>query len=129
MPLIENPTADLLKRITSYHNVRQGAIASNLANANTPGYRAFDLVLRESVDATSRLEPKRTDPRHLALDGMLDRIGADIERSGRPARLDGNNVSLEEESLKLTHNRLMYTTGMELLERWNTLSRIARELR
>ena len=108
--------------------MRHAAIASNIANANTPGYRAFDVMLSDRVNA-GRLEPKRTNPLHMGLDGQLDRIGAEIERSRRPAGLDGNNVSIEEETLKMTHNRLMYTTGMELLDRWNTLSRIARELR
>jgi flagellar basal-body rod protein FlgB len=129
MPLIDNPTADLLKRVATYHNVRQGSIASNIANANTPGYRSFDVVLNDRLSSAARLEPHKTNPRHLALDDQLDRIGADIERSRRPGRLDGNNVSIEDETLKLTHNRLMYSTGMELLERWNSLSRIAREIR
>ena len=65
MPLIENPTSDVLKRVTSFHNVRQATIASNIANANTPGYRAFDLILSDRVNA-GRLEPKRTNPRHMA---------------------------------------------------------------
>ncbi len=128
MPLIENPTSDVLKRVTSFHNVRQATIASNIANANTPGYRAFDLILSDRVSA-GRLEPKRTNPLHMGLDGQLDRIGAEIERSRRPAGLDGNNVSIEEETLKMTHNRLMYTAAVELYERWGTLSQIARDIR
>ncbi len=128
MPLIENPTSDLLKRVTSYHTVRQAAIASNIANANTPGYRAFDVMLSDRVSA-GRLEPRKTNPLHMALDGQLDRIGAEIERSRRPAGLDGNNVSMEEETLRMTHNRLMYSAAVELYERWGTLSQIARDIR
>ncbi len=128
MPLIENPTSDVLKRVTSFHNVRQATIASNIANANTPGYRAFDLILSDRVSA-GRLEPKRTNPRHMVLDGQLDRIGAAVERSRRPAGLDGNNVSIEQEMLKMTHNRMMYTAAVELFERWGTLSQLAREIR
>ena len=121
MPLIQDPTSKLIEQVLGFRNLRHDVIASNIANANTPGYRAFDVMLSDRVSA-GRLEPRKTNPLHMALDGQLDRIGAEIERSRRPAGLDGNNVSMEEETLRMTHNRLMYSAAVELYERWGTLS-------
>ncbi len=36
---------------------------------------------------------------------------------------------MEEETLRMTHNRLMYSAAVELYERWGTLSQIARDIR
>jgi flagellar basal-body rod protein FlgB len=129
MPLIENPTAARLKRVLEYHNKRHDVIASNVANANTPGYRAFDLVLKKELDGGRPLEPSRNDPRHLSLNAELTRIPAKLEQSDAPGRLDGNNVSLEQEFLRMVENRTRYEAGMELLDRWGALNRIAREVR
>jgi flagellar basal-body rod protein FlgB len=129
MPLIDNPTAARLERVLAYHNERHDVLASNVANASTPGYRGFDLVLRKELDAGGSLEPRRSDPRHQSLDQKLSRIPAELERSNAPARLDGNNVSLEQEFLRMLENRVRYETGMELLDRWKALGRIAREVR
>jgi flagellar basal-body rod protein FlgB len=129
MPLIENPTIDRLKRVLEFHNKRHDVLTSNIANASTPGYRAFDLVLKKELDAGKSLEPKRTDPRHQTLNAQLSRIPAELERSDAPGRLDGNNVSLEQEFLRMVENRTRYEAGMELLDRWSALNRIARELR
>jgi flagellar basal-body rod protein FlgB len=129
MPLIENPTIDRLKRVLEFHNKRHDVLTSNIANASTPGYRAFDLVLKKELDAGKPLEPKRTDPRHQTLNAKLSRIPAELERSDAPGRLDGNNVSLEQEFLRMVENRTRYEAGMELLDRWSALNRLARETR
>ena len=50
MGLIDNPLASVLEKVLAYHSRRHDVIASNIANANTPGYTAFDLVLRQRLD-------------------------------------------------------------------------------
>ena len=129
MPLIEDPTAAGLKRVLEFHNKRHDVLTSNIANANTPGYRAFDLVLKKELDAAKPREPSRSDPRHLSLNAELARIPAKLEQSDAPGRLDGNNVSLEQEFLRMIENRTRYEAGMELLDRWAALNRVARETR
>ncbi len=129
MALIDNPTSDLLNRVLAYHDLKHGVISANVANASTPGYRAFDLVLREKLGSPKPLAPKRTHPLHIALNPKLDETGALLQRSKAPARLDGNNVSMEQEFLKLLENRALYQAGMELLDRWGGLGRMAREIR
>ena len=129
MALISNPLSDVLEQVLAFHNERQRLISSNIANANTPGYRAFDVVLRDRMSQSGSIAPRLSNSRHLAMDGGLERMGADIVRSDAPARLDGNNVSLEDEFVKLMDNRMRYQAIFELMDRWGGLTPIARELR
>ncbi len=129
MPLIEDPASKLLDQVLAFRNLRHDVIASNIANANTPGYKAFDVILRERVGAMKPIEPKRTHPRHMTQSESASPGGLRFERSREPARLDGNNVSLDLELGKLMENRVMYEVGMELMDRWGSLKTIAREVR
>jgi flagellar basal-body rod protein FlgB len=129
MELIPNPLKTALERVLGFHDARHEVIASNLANANTPGYTAFDLVLRERLGESGPLAPARSDARHLAESPELEAAGARRVASREPARLDGNNVYLEQEFTRLVDNRMRYQALVELLDRWNGLGSIARELR
>jgi len=130
MPLIKDPVTNLLKQALGFANLRQDVIASNIANANTPGYKAFDLVLRSSMGAPASLEPIRSSQRHMAMDATPSSpSGAHVERSREPGRLDGNNVNLDEELMKMLENRVNYRAAMEFYDRWGKLKQVARQLR
>jgi len=79
--------------------------AANMANIDTPGYRTvgmdFETEMREaiaSLDQDKASEPVRVQ----AVDGLI-------------ARPDGNNVSMERESLNLAEAQLKFKTGVALL--------------
>jgi flagellar basal-body rod protein FlgB len=115
--------------VLQYRDQRHDVIAANIANANTPGYRAFDLVLSDALGGGAPLALTRTDPRHIAPEGRSTSFGGQTVASNAPPRLDGNNVSLDSEFIKLTENRIMYQTAFELHDKLKSLSRAARELR
>jgi len=129
MPLIPNPAFNVLEHVLQYRNHRHDVISANVANANTPGYRAFDLVLNQTLGASSPLDLARNDPRHISPAPVATSTGTDTVRSNAPGRLDGNNVSLESEFIKLTENRIMYQTAFEVRDKLGSLSRAAREVR
>jgi len=129
MPLIPNPTTGLIEHVLRYRNHRHDVLASNLANANTPGYRAFDLQLSIHGSGPEPITLRTSNPRHVqgsSAGGPLPGIST-VSRA--PARLDGNNVDSDTEFLKLTENRLMYQTAFELYETFGGLTRLAREVR
>ena len=90
--------------IASQHSrwlsVRQATIAQNIANANTPGYKAADVAPFESTLASTQLAMAQSSPMHM---GPAGRDPSDPE-----AREDvswefvhsGNNVSLEQQLIK-----------------------------
>ncbi|MCP4006705.1 MAG: flagellar basal body rod protein FlgB [bacterium] len=129
MPLIENPLSTVLEQVLRHQNARQDAIASNIANANTPGYKSFDLVMRESSERMAPIAPRQSSSRHMSESQAMDNAGSRIVRSDAPARLDGNNVSMEEEFMKMTENRMRYQAIFEMMDKWGGLMPIAREVR
>ncbi|MEX1023043.1 MAG: flagellar basal body rod protein FlgB [Dehalococcoidia bacterium] len=103
---------------------RQGAIASNVANVDTPGYArrevTFEDALRLQVDSSSsRL--RTTDARHFttALASAEANGSAGRTRDVVSERNDANNVNIDEEMLLLVDTQLRFqalsqTTGRRI---------------
>ena len=90
-------------------------LAANIANRETPNYRAQDLVFeKELMEAYHSDQPgplKTSDPRHF--DGVrrqaIDKVNGQQVNSHSPdPRMDGNTVNLDKEMMKLAENQLMY---------------------
>jgi flagellar basal-body rod protein FlgB len=82
---------------------RQRVIADNIANIETPGYRAgrvlFEDTLRSAVNA-----------------GTPAQATADVEQSLEPTRLNGNNVNLDHETLANVDTGLRYQLMLRALD-------------
>lgn len=77
--------------------LRQSALAQNIANANTPGYR------REDVDFHSALQQAMGNGE------SPDQIQFSVQQDpSAPMRADGNSVDIDSESAKLAENGLEY---------------------
>jgi len=93
---------DALRRQMAIAAARQAVAAGNLANVNTPGYRA------RAVDFTSALERElgggisltQTTSGHQAAE--TDAAAGTQEIEGLPARRDGNTVQIDRELLEMT---------------------------
>ena len=103
MNWIESPTMQRVEHYLDLVTFRHELISSNLANVDTPGYHTQD------VDFDS--EMRRADQR---LEG--DPVAPHVEEvKGLIERPDGNNVSLERETMGLAQVQLQYRAGVELL--------------
>ena len=89
---------------------RHKVILSNIANADTPNYRAKDLAFKEQV---KRIPLKTTNPKHIksVSEGKF-RI---VEVKRKLVGNDRNNVSIEEEMAKLAQNRIAYEVYMRMI--------------
>jgi flagellar basal-body rod protein FlgB len=125
-------TVRVLEKSMSLRMMRQGLLASNIANVETPNYRALDIDFQatmakllektEKTQTFSPLELQQTDPRHFDPQGVS---GAEKERtrehivfqaSDSPAiGNDNNSVSLETELAKSQQNSLLYSVTTQLL--------------
>jgi flagellar basal-body rod protein FlgB len=88
---------------------RHKVILSNIANADTPNYRAKDVVMEE--ESAGKL--KITRERHISPKSREGFRVIEIQR--RLVGNDFNNVSLEEEMAKLTQNRIAYEAYMRMI--------------
>jgi flagellar basal-body rod protein FlgB len=91
---------NLISRHNQWLSVRQAAIAGNIANANTPTFRAQDVQPFEMAVEQARLSMAATQRGHL-LSGPPDAPATELRREAPwETSLSGNNVSLEQELLK-----------------------------
>jgi flagellar basal-body rod protein FlgB len=103
MSLIDTPTMQKLSEYLDLAAFRQTLITSNLANVDTPGYRTRDIDFEgEMQRAEGRIS---SDPPQLRA----------FEVAGLMERPDGNNVSLDRESMLLARTQLQFRLGVELL--------------
>ncbi len=78
---------------------RQSVVARNVANADTPGYRAADLTgFAQTWRNGAAGDLRATRPDHLPRIGWQD--GGRLIADDAPASPNGNTVTLEEEMLK-----------------------------
>lgn len=98
---------------------RQEVIAANVANADTPGYKArrmdFEDVLKESFPASGELPMARTSGQHLPTpyagpwEGEVHEVETPIPKGDR------NSVDLEQEMARQSANQLLYNYAIQSL--------------
>ncbi len=91
---------------------RQNAVAQNVANADTPGYRALDVPSFAETYQDERTTPMRaTRAGHL---GAANRVNVAMEPDPDAAAMspDGNSVSLEDEMVKSAEVQRAHTLAL-----------------
>jgi flagellar basal-body rod protein FlgB len=79
-------------------SARQKLVASNIANADTPGYKTRDLDFAAELSrASAGLQP------------------APVEIAGLQVKNDGNNVSIDREARLLSENAMRFNVASNLL--------------
>lgn len=100
---------------------RREAVAGNIANIDTPGYRRrevnFEVELRRAMGGDSRTL-RTTDARHIASSRAAP-AGFGVERVQElvSSRRDGNTVSIDEEMVLLSETQLRYQAATTALGR------------
>lgn len=110
--------------------MRLKAIANNIANVNTPGYKRievnFESELRKALDPRV-LQGARTNGNHMTI-GRPD-LGTLRPEAYRPndPTLPGqvNNVDIDMEMAKLAENQILFQAGVKMLSDRNSVLRSA----
>jgi flagellar basal-body rod protein FlgB len=88
------------------HAHRQQLIASNIANADTPGYKARDI---DFAAALRNAEATQGKPPMPALPGEKAPLGAEVlYRSAVQRSIDGNTVDMDVERAQFADNAVRY---------------------
>jgi flagellar basal-body rod protein FlgB len=120
----------LLSKRAAWLGARQGVLAQNLANADTPGFRPIDLVPFERSLAVSRPVPApalaRTAPAHLPGTAPARPDEPRGRRTGSwEVAPSGNAVVLEEQMEKLARTQLEHQLATSLYSRHVAMLRTA----
>lgn len=103
---------------------RSELINSNIANAETPGYRAigydFEQQLQSILDHNKTTSLKATDPNHRIHPNVTADAHVDPDVYVEPSESvthDGNTVDVDQQMAKLAQNQLLYRMTVETINR------------
>ncbi len=101
----------ILEHLIHLSNLRHAVIVSNIANADTPGYRAKDLKFDQLV-SDELLELKTTCPDHIKSVNLA--LSDEVETDSGQQWADKNNVELDMEVAKMTENALLFQAALHM---------------
>lgn len=127
MDLDKIPLLAVIKSRMSYVNQRQHLISENVANANTPNYAPHDLkaftfeaALKAQSGPALGMTPVSTAVTNAGhMEGKERPATGPWKPEDAPdseARLDGNQVVLEDEMMKMTTSKLDYDTAVSFYQ-------------
>jgi flagellar basal-body rod protein FlgB len=108
----------------SLRSTRQQVLASNIANADTPNYKARDIDFASALDGVlKRTTPPAgvlatTDPAHKPMGQTADLLpdGTPLMyRTAKQPSIDGNTVDMDVERNQFTDNAVRYEAGITLI--------------
>lgn len=146
--VLSSTTFRALRRGLDFLARREQLSAENIANVDTPGYKARALDFESQLDQIVNPRPPRlvsTDPRHFGGPGEVKLVNTSAEhlpvvgKSNEPrpefldplsARVDENTVDLDREMALLAETQLAFATFTRLLTtRLDTIRTVVRDVR
>ena len=99
---------------------RAELLASNLANADTPNYKARDIDFKQALqqaEAGTAVAPmKQTNAKHLQADGFTDGTSSELlYRNPLQPSVDGNTVDSQQEKAQFIQNAMQYQASLNFL--------------
>jgi Flagellar basal body protein len=130
MGLMDMPVFSALTDKMRWHQARQGLLAENVANAETPGYRGrdlkqYDFSERTGMASAASVATLATQPMHFSVSsGEGGAFGAQRMASFEITP-EGNGVTLEDEMMKVTTNMMDYQAATTLYQKSIRILRVA----
>jgi flagellar basal-body rod protein FlgB len=112
MPIFNDPTISALTRFLDVSVFRSELVMSNMANIDTPGYRTRDLNFSQEMQRAVGEDGTSANNGNLNY-ALFTPISRPVQ--GLMERPDGNNVSMERESLLLADTQMRFNAGVQLL--------------
>jgi flagellar basal-body rod protein FlgB len=123
MAITDIPIFSMLRTKMQYAQERQRVLAENVANADTPNYRARDLKAPKFPDPTEmalatppRIALAQTEGGHISGLGGTSSFST-ANKSGYEVRPTGNAVNMEDEMIKVADNNMDYQAATALYSR------------
>lgn len=102
---VQTVLSDQIARYLDLASTQARLTAANMANVDTPGYKALGMDFEKEMRTAINDTINERSPRPVQVD----------REDGLIARPDGNNVSMDRESLNLAEAQLKFKTGVALL--------------
>jgi flagellar basal-body rod protein FlgB len=117
-----SPTIGAMEKSLGLRARQHEVIVSNIVNADTPNYKAFELHIEEELGGQKSikrpLELTKTSDSHLPIQNKnrkaLRPVAVEISNQAT-LRGDGNTVDVDKEMGKLAENNFMYKASAQLI--------------
>lgn len=114
-----NDIFSLAARQSSWLLARQELVAQNVANANTPGYKAVDLKPFEASLENASLQLSVSSPAHFGLGDAREMSQPASAADAAEAYYSGNDVSEEQEMGKAGEIARAYALNTAIVKAFN----------
>lgn len=105
-------------KMLAYRSARASVLANNIANADTPNFKARDLSFDNMLDSErDKLQMQSTNSGHLSGASLGSAQGGLFYRNPSQPSLDGNTVDMQREQAEFAQNALHFDTSFMLLDR------------
>lgn len=107
---------DMLAKMVDVTVLRHKVLSQNVANVNTPGYHKLDVSFDDQLN------------RHLQMhgdQGVADLQPTIVEDTTTPGRIDGNNVDIDREMMRLNKNTLLNNAYLQIVSTKTAMMRRA----
>lgn len=129
MKLFSN-TIHSLEKALDYSTQRQKVISNNIANVDTPNYKAQDVSFKNllSNEMNSQLTANRTNEKHFEFTSGRSKNSSFITTKNDTAyNHNGNNVDIDKEMASLAENQIYYNAITQRISgKFNTLKTVVK---
>ena len=116
---------DLASRQAEWLQARQEVVAGNIANANTPKYRAKDVTPFQAVLDNQNISMARTNPAHISGNDLSSSGDINVEEAPLAQEIgvqeSGNTVGLEDELAKAGDIKRQYSLNTALVSSFHRM--------
>jgi flagellar basal-body rod protein FlgB len=120
---IQDKTMKALATSLNFRQMRNELISSNIANSETPGYKAkrldFEAALARAIDIDEMQNLNTTDQEHFDVGGGgFNNLEPEVynDPNGVVSE-DGNTVDREQEMAKMAENKILYDASVQLMNK------------
>jgi flagellar basal-body rod protein FlgB len=123
MGLMNMPAFSAITDKMRWHQARQGLLAENVANAETPGFRGRDLAQYDFADRQSGLSSSATvtttatQPMHFSVSSTEGSAFGAQRMANFEITPEGNGITLEDEMMKVTTNMMDFQAATSLYQK------------
>jgi flagellar basal-body rod protein FlgB len=122
-------TVSTLENALNYSSAKQKVISQNIANVDTPNYKAKDVSFKavlQDVMAQS-FQANKSNPRHFDFSSSASRMPGAINKQNVNYNENGNSVDLDKEMADLATNQIYYNALTERISgKFNSLQSVIR---
>lgn len=118
MNLLNNDRMNLMESSLNAAVMRQNTTAHNIANADTPGYKAQKTVFQQYLSKAQegQLQAHRTDGKHITFGNDTgNKEPQVVQRNNTTYNHNGNNVDMDHEMSEMAKNQIYYNSLIERL--------------